>query len=89
MVSDDDEVESAAVVSVFAALSEASSAVAPEAEAAVSASVGAGFSGSSSPSFWTSIQRTTCLSEYVWSALKTSWSASVGSMPTETGNFWK
>lgn len=82
----DDEVESAAVVPVF---SEASSAVAPEAEAEVSVSVGAGFSGSSSPSFCTSIQRTTCLSEYVCSALKTSWSASVGSMPTETGNFWK
>lgn len=52
-------------------------------------STGAGKSGSSWPSCGTSIQRTTSLSEYVCSALKTSSSASSGSVPTDTGNFWK
>lgn len=51
--------------------------------------VGAGFSGSSWPFCGISIQRTTSLLEYVWSALKTSWSVLSGRAPTESGNFWK
>ncbi len=57
--------------------------------AADSSRTGAGLSGSSWPFCGTSIQRTTSLLEYVWIALKTSWSVSSGRVPTETGNFWK
>lgn len=57
--------------------------------AAVSFRTGAGLSGSSPPAVGSSIQRTTSLLSYVWIALKTSWSASSGSAPTETGNCWK
>lgn len=56
--------------------------------AAVSLRTGAGLSGSSAPSFCSSIQRTTSLLSYVWMALNTSWSASSGSWPTESGNCW-
>ncbi|CAM5644441.1 hypothetical protein SVIOM342S_06928 [Streptomyces violaceorubidus] len=89
-----DEEASAAV---FCASAPASSAFASEepaapwasSSAADSASTGAGVSGSSWPSCGTSIQRTTSLLEYVWIALNTNWSASSGSAPMETGNFWK
>ena len=50
--------------------------------------VGAGFAGSGAPFFASSIQRTTSLLSYVWSALKTSWSVSVGREPMDSGNFW-
>lgn len=56
--------------------------------AAERARTGAGFSGSSAPSFCTSIQRTTSLLEYVWIALKTMSSAFSGRAPKETGNCW-
>ncbi|CAM5631006.1 hypothetical protein SGLAM104S_10327 [Streptomyces glaucescens] len=90
------ESSEAVLCAAASASSEASSAASDEPDApwwpssaADRASTGAGLSGSSWPSCGTSIQRTTSLLEYVWIALKTSSSASSGSWPMETGNFWR
>ena len=82
-VPSEEDAESPAFRSTFAS----AGASAPS-DGLVRASTGAGCSGSAPPSFASSFQETTSPPEYVWSALNTSVSVSVGSGPSEASNSW-